>query len=145
IQRWPISGRAAHDVLRLSAIDVVLHAVVVPGLPEQTDLLRVVFLLPRFVVLHHVRQQVFHKGIVLMHALYSPDAVSKPTTVIAGLRPWGPKPILRVVTRVARIAEPANFIELVTGGATDGAIRARPEWAIDEFGKAVAALGGTVC
>src|SRR5262245_41594014 len=38
VERRPVARRAAHGVLGLSAVDVDLHAVVVPGLPEEADL-----------------------------------------------------------------------------------------------------------
>src|SRR5262249_48013907 len=54
VERGPIAGGAADDVLCLPAVDVQLHAVVVTGLPEEANLPDELPLLPALVVFHQV-------------------------------------------------------------------------------------------
>ncbi len=79
-----------------------------------------------------------------MHLVDGPDGVREPGAVIARLGAGRAQPVAAVVLRVTRIAQPARFVELVAGGATDRPVRARPEWPVDELGVRIAAGWRTV-
>src|SRR6187401_2300520 len=77
-----------------------------------------------------------------MHRMKRAHAIGYPASVAARLRAGRAKPIPGRVAAIARVAQPSNFVELMSSRAADGAKSAAPEGAIDEFSKAVSAGSG---
>jgi len=96
---------------------------------------------PTGVLALHVRQQPAQETRVTKDFVRPPDRRAVPVAVAARLRAYRLEPVARKVVDDAAVVEPADFLELVAQWTADGAIRARPEWPVDEFREGVASLG----
>ena len=122
VERRTKSRRAAQNVLRLAAVDVELHPVIVPGLPEEADLGNKMPLLPPFIVPNQIGQEINQKRTIGMNLINGPDGIRQPGTVVAWLGSGGPEPVTSVISRNLRLPQPASLVELVASRTTDGTI-----------------------
>src|SRR5262249_17671250 len=117
---------------------------VVAGLPEEADFGDEMLFLPALVVPHEVRQEIPHEAGVWMDALHGPYCIGEPAAIAARLSPRGTEPVACIVSGIARIRQPADFVELVSGGTANRPIRSGPERPVNELCEAVPAFGDTV-
>ena len=102
-------------------------------------------LFPRGVIGCKIGQKSNDKIFRRMHFVCCPDRICEPCTIIPWLRTRCLEPIATVISGISGISEPANLIELMTGGAGYRTIRPGPEWAVYKFRETVAAVWGAVC
>ena len=122
VDRWPIPAPP----------DRILHAVAIVDLPEQAAGVAVVFL-PRFVVGDQVGQQCDRPGRVARGEVARVDRVGGPEAVPPGLAPLA-EPEGGVVVEDLRVADPPPLAEMVSSGATDRVVLARPRDVGEELG-----------
>ena len=104
-------------------------------LPEESDLGGEESFFPAFVISFQAGKKVVNEGKVGMDLVSGPDGIGKPGAVVSGLSARGFKPVAAIILRISVIAEPAGFIKLMSCGARDCAVGARPKRAVDEFGE----------
>ena len=85
VQRRPIPRRSAENIRGLTTVDVELHPIVMPRLPEQPDLRNEMPLLPALVVALQIRKQIDDVIPIGMNLMGRPDRIRKPSAVVPRL------------------------------------------------------------
>jgi len=119
VEAGAIARGAREDVLGLAAGNLELHPVVVAHLPEHSRLGNPRLARPGLEVLLQVGPEVGEESLVRVHEVGGPGRVRHPGRVAARLRAGSAKPIAGEVAAVARIVQPAHFVELVAGRTGD--------------------------
>ena len=144
VQRGPIGGSASEPILGLAAVDVRFHAVVVAGLPKKPNLGIEPLAFPSREILFQGGQETDDESGSGMNLFKTPNRIGDPAAIASWLSAGSLKPIAGVISRIARIFEPAEFLQLMAARTRDRAEGSRPKGTIDKLGEGVTARGRAV-